>query len=112
MPIHALNPANLFNENYGRLPGETASGHWLHAFLRSDPASGQRFLVIANLHPTEPLQNVRVNFPEPLGGEWIERLTSGGTLRLVSKVAAHLVIESIPPLSPFYFELLLPPPSR
>ena len=104
----ALNRANIPNQHYGRLPGETASGHWLYAFLRSDPASGQRFLVIANLHPTETLQNVRVNFPEPLGTEWIERLTSGGTLRLVSEDPACITIDSLPPLTPFYFELLSP----
>ena len=110
--FRALNPANIPNEKYGRLPGESASGHWLYAFLRSDPASGQRFLIVANLHPTETLQKVCVNFPEPVGGEWIERLTSSGTLRVVSDESGRFAIDSIPPLTPFYFELLSPPPPR
>ena len=109
----ALNPANLHNADFGRLPGETASGHWLYAFLRSDSASSQRFLVAVNLHPTETLHRVRIQFPEgmlPLGTVCIERLTSGGTLRLATDTAGRLDIGCIPPLSPFYFELLLSPP--
>ena len=59
----ALNPANLWNDRFGRLGGETASGHWLYAFLRADEASGQRFLVIANLHREAVLRDVRVRLP-------------------------------------------------
>lgn len=44
--------------------GETCSGHWLYAFLRRDPASGQSFLCLANFHPTETLADVRVVIPE------------------------------------------------
>ena len=113
--FHALNHANIPNENYGRLPGETASGHWLYAFLRNDPASGQRFLIAANLHPTEPLNNVRIQLPaDTLAPRtWcIERLTSGGTLRIVSEAPTTFTIESIPPLTPFYFELFSPIRSR
>jgi hypothetical protein len=55
-----LNPANRDNPNFGRLPGESASGHWLYAFLRYDPFSGQRFLVVANLHPRKSLPAVRI----------------------------------------------------
>jgi glycosidase len=58
-----LNPANRDNPSFGRLPGESASGHWLYAFLRYDPASGQRFLVIANLHPVETFRDVRIQLP-------------------------------------------------
>ncbi len=58
-----LNPANLWNARFGRLSGETASGHWLYAFLRSDVASGQRFLVVANLHREAILRDVRVRLP-------------------------------------------------
>ena len=111
----ALNRANIPNEHYGRLPGETASGHWLYACLRSDAASGQRFLIAANLHPTETLHRLRIQLPDGTLAprtECLERLTSGGTLRLVSEASACLAIESIPPLTPFYFELLSPPPPR
>jgi glycosidase len=59
-----LNPANRGNPNFGRLPGETCSGHWLYAFLRYDPLTQQRFIVIANLHPTMSFSDVRVLLPE------------------------------------------------
>jgi glycosidase len=58
-----LNAANRDNPAFGRFPGEEASGHWLYAFLRYDVVSEQRFLVIANLHPTETCRNVRVQLP-------------------------------------------------
>lgn len=58
-----LNPANIWNEHFGRLPGETASGHWLYAFLRFDAASGQRFLVVAHLHRSNALREVYVRLP-------------------------------------------------
>jgi hypothetical protein len=58
-----LNPANHDNPAFGRLPGEPASGHWLYAFLRYDPLSAQRFLVVANLHPTITLRDVRIQLP-------------------------------------------------
>ena len=105
--FHALNPANISNEHFGRLPGETASGHWLYAFLRRDAASGQSFLVVANLHPTQSLQRVRLRLPADTFSthtECTERLTSGGTLRIVSEEPAWLTIDSIPALTPFYFE--------
>jgi hypothetical protein len=58
-----LNPANRDNPNFGRLPGEPCSGHWLYAFLRYDPVSGQRFLVVANLHPVITFSGVHVLLP-------------------------------------------------
>ena len=58
-----LNPANRDNEQFGRLPGESASGHWLYAFLRYDPMTSQRFLVVVNLHPSETLHDVRIHVP-------------------------------------------------
>ena len=105
----ALNPANIHNEHFGRLPGEPASGHWLYAFLRSDAASGQRFLVVANLHPTQSFHRVGIRLPAntfPIRGQCIERLTSGGTLRIVSEEPAGLTIDTIPALTPFVFECL------
>ena len=59
-----LNPANRENPSFGRLPGEPCSGHWLYAFLRYDPLSGQRFLVIANLHPVETFRELRIQLPD------------------------------------------------
>ena len=61
----SLNPANHENPHFGRLPGESVSGHWIYGFLRYDTTSRQRFLVLANLHPTISLENVRVILPLP-----------------------------------------------
>ncbi len=60
---YGLNSANRDNDRFGRMPGESASGHWLYSFLRFDASSGQRLLVIANLHPTETLERVLVQIP-------------------------------------------------
>lgn len=60
--FYPLNPDNLDNPAYGRI-GPGKSGHWLYSFLRCDPASGQRVLVVVNLHPTETMRDVRIRFP-------------------------------------------------
>jgi hypothetical protein len=44
--------------------GETVSGHWLYAFLRRDPKTGQAFLVVANFHPSETLCGVKISIPQ------------------------------------------------
>lgn len=62
--FYGLNYANQGNEKFGRLHKETASGHWLYAFLRRDRETGQTFLVVVNLHPTEALEDVRIQIPE------------------------------------------------
>jgi len=61
--FYGLNHANLYHPGFGQLWDETCSGHWLFAFLRHDPASGQTFLVVANFHGTETLANVSVLLP-------------------------------------------------
>lgn len=62
-----LNPANLTNSAFGRLPGETASGHWLYAAVRWARAENRAVLVVVNLHPRETLRDVRVRLtPEAL----------------------------------------------
>lgn len=58
-----LNPLNRDNPNFGRLPRETVSGHWLYAFLRHEPESGKTVLVAVNLHPAETLQDVKIQVP-------------------------------------------------
>jgi hypothetical protein len=62
--FYGLNHANKQNCAFGRVGGETCSGHWLYAFLRRDAESGQAFLCLANFHPTETLADVRVIIPE------------------------------------------------
>ena len=115
-----LNPANHDNSRFGRLSGEQASGHWLYAFLRHDRLTGQKFLVLANLHPTSSLHEVRVCLPEAamhflnliaLPNEAIElseRLSPTRTSKIRSTVvealATGIPIFEIPPLTPLYLE--------
>jgi glycosidase len=61
--FYGLNHANLDNPNFGRVAAETASGHWLYAFLRHDSLSGQSFLIVANFHGTETLHEVKIHIP-------------------------------------------------
>jgi glycosidase len=115
-----LNPANHDNPGFGRLPSEQASGHWLYAFLRYDPSTEQKFLVLANLHPTSPLQEVRVRLPETAVHflnlnetanrkiKLSDRLGSARASEISSTVAealgAGIPISEIPPLTPLYLE--------
>jgi glycosidase len=115
-----LNRANGNNPRYGRLPGETASGHWFYAFLRHDPASRQCFLVVANLHGKETLRDVRILLPpqaaEALGLatgdtklEFHDRLATKNPLQLKTTARAlrenGLDLPPLPPLTVAYFEL-------
>jgi glycosidase len=117
-----LNPANRDNAAFGRFPGEEASGHWLYAFLRYDVVAEQRFLVVANLHPTISFQNVRVLLPAaalqfldlnqeaadiPL--KLMERLGERGTgtvVKVGETEKTGVPVTEIPPLSAFYFEFV------
>ena len=118
-----LNGINRDNPRFGRLPGETASGHWLYAFLRHAPAGNQAVLVVANLHGSETLRDVNVRF----GGEALTALdaahadapvefrdllarkrafrfrTSSRPLR-----EAGLALGDLPPLGIWYFEVRRP----
>jgi glycosidase len=116
-----LNPSNHDNPNFGRLPGEAASGHWLYAFLRYDPSTEQRFLIVANLHPRTALRDVRVLLPanalqfldlsDELAHpklkliEWLSEESIGIRLTAAEAVNAGIPIAEIPALSAFYFEL-------
>jgi glycosidase len=60
--FYPLNPVNAGNPAYGRV-GDGASGHWLYSYLRHDPATGQRMLVVVNLHPEQTLRNIRIRVP-------------------------------------------------
>jgi glycosidase len=62
--FYGLNHANLNNSNFGRVGDETASGHWLYAFLRHDAISGQSFLIAANFHGSETLLGVKIHLPQ------------------------------------------------
>jgi hypothetical protein len=87
--FYGLNHANKDNPQFGRVGGETVSGHWLYAFLRHDPRTGRAFLVVANFHGTETLRRVTIRIPqdaqrllgEPRDGQWslADRLGSDWT---------------------------------
>jgi glycosidase len=115
-----LNRANGANPRYGRLTGETASGHWLYAFLRHDPKSGQRFLVAANLHGRETLHDVRISFPPEairalrlaegnVAITFQDRLASSAPTQVATTASAvrtqGLDLPPLPPLNACYFEL-------
>lgn len=108
-----LNSANHDNPHFGRMPGESASGHWLYAFLRYDPLTLQRFLVVANLHPQLTFSEIKVCLPAEARRfldlapdakpTLIERLS--GSTGEISDGAIR--IAETPPLSAFYFEIQL-----
>jgi glycosidase len=111
-----LNPANYNSENFGRAPGDPVSGHWMYAFLRYDIASGQRWLVVANLHRSTTFQPVRIHIPPDLI-QWL-RLPAGASLTFTDHLAdsptltasaadlpAGLVIPQVSALSASYYEI-------
>jgi len=118
-----LNGENRDNPRFGRLPGETASGHWLYAFLRHVPGGNQAVLAVANLHGRETLRDVNVRF----SGEALAALGANhadGPLEfrdlLATKLArrfrtgskqlreAGLTLGDLPPLGTWYFEIRRP----
>lgn len=114
-----LNPANVENPNYARVPGEQASGHWTYSFLRRDPVGGQAFLVVVNLHPEKTFQNVEILLPEA-ARDFLKATPDAGGFSLSEKLRANpkasagrfgkerIVIDSIPPLTPLFFEISSP----
>jgi len=110
-----LNPANHDNPEFARLPGESASGHWFYAFLRSDSATGQRFLCAANLHPHETFRAVRVVIPgaalafiglAPDASVWLrERLDRDAARVDVEHFGEGVPLPPIPPLTARFFEI-------
>jgi glycosidase len=110
----SLQQANKENPRYGRVQEEKQSGRWIYSFLRYDPATEQRFLVVVNLHPRMTLKDVAVQLPKEalqfLG------LTSDAKLTLTERLGAtawpdlqlsanSVTIGDMRPLTPLYFEL-------
>jgi hypothetical protein len=118
--FYALNSANIQNTQFGRLPGETSSGHWLYAFLRFDASSDQRFLIVVNLHRQETLRAVGVWLPKAAldflqvenGSAWqlADRLAEPPTASLdVAAADGNGILVHIPectPLTACYFQWL------
>lgn len=116
--FYPLNPANNGNLKFGSTNGDQAGGHWLYAFIRRAPASGQRFLVIANLHRDITFTNVPVIIPADALGAGLPAFASKMTLteRIRNEVQIEtsladysskgcVEIPSISPLTPCYFEI-------
>ncbi|MEI7908303.1 MAG: alpha-amylase family glycosyl hydrolase [Verrucomicrobiota bacterium] len=114
---YGLNYANRENPHFGRLDDEGVSGHWLFAFLRHDPGSGQAFLVLANFHPSATLRQVRVRIPQDAiellgrtadGGTWVfsDRLDSewSGTVPAVGLAGEGLALPDLAPCSAVMLE--------
>jgi glycosidase len=116
----SLNRANNGNPRFGPLPGETASGHWLYAFLRHEAVGGQRFLIVANLHGKQTLRDIRITFPPEaiaaLGAatgdapiEFRDRLAVKEPLQVKTTASAlrerGLDVPPLPPLTACYFEV-------
>ena len=115
--FYGLNHANVHNPLFGRVAGETASGHWLYAFLRSErKAGGQNFLVVVNLHGTKTMRGVQVwipphalqwlgdaketfSFEDRLGSDWRGRATREDL------PTDGLALPSLPPCSALYLEM-------
>lgn len=123
-----LNPENRRNPAYGRVAG-AEPGHWVYSYLRHDAASGQRMLVVVNLHPDKTMRDLRVRLPDRamrfLG--W-DNLAGSGTvpLRATDRLGdvpaasaestftpaevrdAGVPVKELPPLTAAYYELQSP----
>ena len=78
-----LNSANQGSEGFGKVTGDPVSGHWMVAFLRYDPMSGQRWMVVANLHRSESFRRVHVRIPKE-AVEWLG--IKAGRVRFVDRI--------------------------
>ncbi|MGB1936783.1 MAG: alpha-amylase family glycosyl hydrolase [Akkermansiaceae bacterium] len=117
--FYGLNHANLDNPGYGRIHGESPSGHWLYSYIRRDKQSGQAYLIVANLNPHEGLHNVSIQIPDH-AQEWLgarlagkkqlsfkDALGSGKKMTaLTSELATEgVVIDHLPAMSACYFKI-------
>ena len=119
--LFPLNSTNHDNPQFGRLPDEATSGHWLYAFLRYDQSRAQRFLVIANLHPTITFADIRVILPiaamdfldlNPNALDesitLVDRLTPNPATRIASRIGEAstlgIHVRTLTPLTPYFLE--------
>jgi glycosidase len=116
--FYPLNPANRENPNYGGIDRKE-SGHWLYSFLRHDPVAKKSVLVVANLHPKDPITKATLKLSAEVASaitpspDTIIRgtdLLSHGTPSSISCPAKDLtssgfLLPDLPPLSAAYFDL-------
>ena len=116
-----LNAANRDNPFYGKVEDMGASGHWFHAYLRSDPASGSQYLITSNFHSNAVMRHVRVRLPEEavsaLGlaavtDQWLvlrDRLAEDGqavrAIRVSDALKEGIYLDQLLPQSAYYWEL-------
>ncbi len=115
--FYGLNHANKENPAFGRVDGESVSGHWLYAFLRHDDATGESALVVANFHPDRTLENATVRIPEHAieftaradreTWRFTDRLATSwsGTAPATDLSQTGLPLPSLPPLSAIILEI-------
>jgi glycosidase len=89
-----LNAANSQSERFGKVEGDPASGHWMYAFLRYDPHSGQRWLVAANLHRSAEFSDVHIHVPADTVG-WLD-FSSGAALTFTDRLNGDLALAASP----------------
>ena len=115
--FYGLNHANKDHPAFGRVAGETTSGHWLYAFLRHDLKTHQAFLVVANFHGSETLHGVKVRIPQDARAflarldettwSFTDRLDSDWTGSVSSKFLENegVALPDLPPCSALLLEL-------
>lgn len=118
VPLNAANKANPF---FGKVADVGPSGHWFHAYVRSDLRSESRYLVTSNFHSNATLRHVRVRLSEAaveaLGladsdDEWLilkDRLALDGqpvrAIRLSEALREGIYFDGLAPLSSYYWEI-------
>lgn len=126
--LPALRDGNFYPLSRDNAPPEDG-GRWLHSFLRYDPATGQRLLVVVNLHPEKTLKDVRLRFSkkamrflgwDAIAGSRIIPITAADRLGEVSAESAviesdpakmenpGLLVKELQPLTAAYYELQSP----
>lgn len=110
--FHPLNPANVTNPDFGRSPGEPASGHWLYAWLRHDPVSGAAILAVANLHGRDTCTPLCIRIPaaiRPLLGHpparafWQNLLGPDQPVEVLAE-SDSLFLPPVPPATALFLE--------
>ncbi len=116
-----LNHANRDNPFYGKVEDAGPAGHWLFAYLRSDPKGESNYLITSNFHANAPLRHVRIRLPEaavaaldisPEDEGWLvlkDELSRGESVARAVKVAdairEGIYIQEQAPLSSIYWSI-------
>ena len=110
--FHPLNPSNINNPDFGRTPGDPASGHWIYAWIRHDPISGATILAVVNLHGCHASTPIRIRLPAdvlPLLGHppsrsfWSNLLAPAQPVEVFAE-ADSILLPPIPPATALFLE--------